>query len=93
MEMLHNKCYRFQPRTNEALARIGAIDDDLSQNQVLARLIRAVDHQTCRRLRLVDEALLARYQSRDLSRPEYDAALAAHRQKQRAAVAQPGAAT
>ena len=83
MEISHKR-YRFHPQTNEALARIGAIDADLSQNQVLGRLIRAVDHEIIRRLRLVDESLLAKYEARNLSRPEYDAALAAHRQKRNA---------
>ena len=92
MEVSHKR-YRFHSRTNEALARICAVDEDLSQNQVVGRLICAVDHEVSRRLRLVDEGLLAKYQARNLSRTEYDAALDVHRQKQRAVAVPPGSAT
>jgi hypothetical protein len=40
MDQQINKRYRLSPRTIEALQRIAAIDGDLSENQVIGRLIR-----------------------------------------------------
>ena len=76
MDQKTNKRYRLSPGTIEALQRIAAIDGDLSENQVVGRLIRNVDYEIHRRLK---GDALAKYKSQSISREEYNAALAEHR--------------
>jgi hypothetical protein len=76
MDQQINKRYRLSSVTIEALQRIAAIDGDLSENQVVGRLIRNVDYEIHRRLK---GDALAKYKSQSISREEYNAALAEHR--------------
>jgi hypothetical protein len=76
MDQQINKRYRLSPGTIEALQRIAAIDGDLSENQVVGRLIRNVDYEIHHRLK---GDALAKYKSQSISREEYNAALVEHR--------------
>ena len=76
MDQQINKRYRLSPRTIEALQRIAAIDGDLSENQVIGRLIRNVNYEIHRRLK---GDALAKYKNQSISREEYNAVLVEHR--------------
>ena len=76
MDQQINKRYRLSPSTIEALQRIAAIDGDLSENQVVGRLIRNVDYEIHRRLK---GDALGKYKSQSISREEYNAAIVEHR--------------